>query len=1090
MSDRLYPATLERLLSWILAEEKTGSIFGFSKELFFTPGPEDPFRMERYGQTLETPIGVAAGPHTQLSQNIVLAWLMGARTLELKTVQTLDELDISKPCIDMADEGYNCEWSQELRLTQSFDEYLNAWILIHVLKDHLFPDSGQDMGCLFNLSVGYDFAGIQQPNVQEFLNRMEDCSPYLDAKLDRIERLYPRIKDISIPTRISDNLTLSTMHGCPPDEVERIAGYFLRDRHYHTAVKLNPTLLGPDGVRNILHGHLGFKDVVVPDEAFEHDMQYEDTCGMIRRLDALAKQEGVQFGLKLTNTLEVENRRDVFPKDETHMYLSGRALHPISVSLAKRLQEEFDGHLDISFSAGADYFNVADLLACNLRPITTCTDVLKPGGYGRLGQYLDEIRSRFTEAGVTTIDDWIFSQAGESTSLAQAGLKNLTTYAEATLSNPRYHHSPRPFSTIKTDRPLTLFDCVSAPCIEGCATDQAIPDYLYYTAQGEFQKALEVILDTNPLPGITGHVCDHLCQLKCTRNTMDQPLLIREIKRFITEQTQFTPRKRPGNSTSVAIIGAGPMGLSCGYFLALNGVEVDIYEAQAKAGGMVSRGIPQFRLTDDAVEADLRRLRELGVRIHLNAPVDAEQFQELQATYKAVVLAAGAQRMKALHIPGEDLAGVMDPLDFLSAVRNGHYPEIGKQVAIIGGGNTAMDAARTAKRLIGAAGEVTLVYRRTQDQMPADFEEVTAALEEGIHLMTLVQPVRIVQASSGKLDIQLQVMTLGAPDASGRPRPVPLEGQWNHLEVDTLIPAIGQEVVTDFLPNGALEFNPHSGETSLPRVYAGGDFSRGASTVINAIGDGRRAAFQILRSLGLGEPSQIPPEKKYAHQTESQLKYARRIPGIPVPEQSPNQRLNFDLVHPTLTVNQAQEEASRCLYCDQVCNICVTVCPNLANLSFDVQPLEEPKMILVPKEDGYDCQTTGTLSITQSSQILNLAEFCNECGNCTTFCPTNGDPYKTKPRFYLTREAFEQEQDGYFLTTDRIEKNIHGHTSTVFLQDGHFFYKGPNGSAQFTLNPLTIHDVRFQSEETPLALEEAVELAFYLKSLNSHPLFQ
>ena len=252
MSDKFFRISIEQLFNWILAEEKEGRIFGLYKELLFTPRKDDPFRMQRYGQLLETPIGVAAGPHTQLAHNIIASWLCGARYLELKTVQTLDEIEVKKPCIDMEDEGYNCEWSQELKVHDSFDEYLNAWILLHILK-HKFGWDETEPGFIFNISVGYDLAGILNPNVQWFLDKMNNCKNELDEKIEKLIPLYPAIKEIKISPLLSDNVTLSTMHGCPPNEIEKIGKYLIEERKLHTAIKLNPTLLGPDKVRHILN---------------------------------------------------------------------------------------------------------------------------------------------------------------------------------------------------------------------------------------------------------------------------------------------------------------------------------------------------------------------------------------------------------------------------------------------------------------------------------------------------------------------------------------------------------------------------------------------------------------------------------------------------------------------------------------------------------------------------------------------------------------------------------------------------------------------------------------------------------------------
>ena len=288
-TDKFYCANIESLLEWILFDLEQGEALGIAKELFFTPREDDPFRMVRYGKLLETPLGVAAGPHTQLAQNIIAAWLTGARYIELKTIQVLDELEVTKPCIDMTDEGYNCEWSQELKLDRSFNEYLNAHILLYVLKDRL-GRQGEEAGWIFNMSAGYNLEGIMTPSVQRFFDRMENCPEELAAKIERLVRIYPRIKKLKIPSRISDNLTVSTMHGCPPDEVEKIGRYFIEARGYHTTIKLNPTLLGPERLRGILNDMLGF-ETVVPDEAFGHDLKYNQGEAIIRNLTKAAQKK-------------------------------------------------------------------------------------------------------------------------------------------------------------------------------------------------------------------------------------------------------------------------------------------------------------------------------------------------------------------------------------------------------------------------------------------------------------------------------------------------------------------------------------------------------------------------------------------------------------------------------------------------------------------------------------------------------------------------------------------------------------------------------------------------------------------------------
>jgi putative selenate reductase len=668
MSDKFTRCPIDRLLKWILEEEKQGEIFGIRKELFFIPQGSDVFKMKRYGQDLETPIGVAAGPHTQLSQNIISAWLTGARYMELKTVQTLDELEVTKPCIDMTDEGYNCEWSQELKLEQSFNEYLNAWIILHILKDKFCWGSARSRGFIFNMSVGYNLEGILNSNVQTFLDKMTDCAAEKAAKIETLAEIYPPIKDLDIPDHITDNITISTMHGCPPDEIEKIGRYFIEDRKLHTTIKLNPTLLGPEKLRNILNGELGF-DVEVPDIAFEHDLKYEAGLALIRSLHASAEKVGVEFNLKLTNTLETTNRDQNLPEKEQMVYMSGRALHPISIHLACCLQNEFNGELDISFSAGTDCFNVSDLLACNMRPLTVCSDILKPGGYGRLGQYLEKISLAFAKAGADSIGAFITTRA-QTKDVAGAGLENLQTYAAAVAADKIYQKSNFPYESIKTPRELTAFDCVKAPCVSTCPASQNIPGYMYYTARDNYQKALDVILETNPFPNMQGMVCDHLCQYKCTRMNYDGPLLIREIKRFVAQQQdRIRPLKTSApNGLKVAVIGAGPSGLACAYFLALDGFAVDIYETKDIPGGMAADGIPIFRLDDDSLKKDIQGILALGVKIHYGSKISLKRFEALRNTYQYVYVAVGAQKGLNLGIPGEDAPGVYDQISFLSAV--------------------------------------------------------------------------------------------------------------------------------------------------------------------------------------------------------------------------------------------------------------------------------------------------------------------------------------------------------------------------------------------------------------------------------------
>ena len=579
MSDRFHPLSMEQLTDWVFTElEQKGSLFNVPRSAFFVPRPDHRFRRREYGVELETPFGVAAGPHTQMAQNIIAAWLVGARLIELKTVQTLDELEVHKPCIDAQDEGYNVEWSQELKVHESFDEYLRAWVLVHALHRWLdFP--GERPGVLFNMSVGYNMEGILRPNVQWYLDAMADASRYLPGYVDIVARRYPAVREIDIPARLSDTVTLSTMHGCPPDEIEKISRYLLEERGLHTSVKCNPTLLGAEKVRGIVNDDLGFADVPIPDEAFGHDLKYADAVPMFGRLRDAAEARGLTFGLKLSNTLEVENWRTAFDRDPT-MYLSGRPLHAVTVNLAATLAGDLGGDLPLSFAGGADCFNVADLLGAGIRTVTVCSDLLKSGGYLRMLQYTEHVDAAFDAAGAMDTGDFVRrtalagGYAGDGDSVTACAQFNLRRYADAVRGDWRYRKDSFRTDRSKTPRGLGAFDCIAAPCLDECPVDQQVPRYMAAVRSGEFAEAVRITRLDNPLPSVLGRVCDHLCENTCIRTHLDQPLAIRQIKRFIMEQErEASPRTAPPDAAArVAIVGAGPAGLAAAEWLAYAGV--------------------------------------------------------------------------------------------------------------------------------------------------------------------------------------------------------------------------------------------------------------------------------------------------------------------------------------------------------------------------------------------------------------------------------------------------------------------------------------------------------------------------------------
>ena len=1087
MSDKFHRIPIERLYNWIIADEKEGKFFGIHKELLYYPQKENLFSLYRYKQLLETPLGVAAGPHTQMAHNIIASWLVGARYIELKTVQTLDELEVTKPCIDMEDEGYNCEWSQELKIKDSYDEYLNAWILIHLLKHKLGFDESES-GFIFNLSVGYNLEGILKPNVQWFFDKMNNCKVEKDLKIELLSKYYPEIKNIHIPDQISNNITLSTMHGCPSDEIEKIGIYLIQEKKLHTTIKLNPTLLGPERLRFILNDKLGYK-LTVPDEAFEHDLKYEDALNMIKSLQNCANDNNVEFGLKLTNTLESLNTTKWLPQTEGMVYTSGRALHPISINLAEKLQSDFKGELDISFSAGVDAFNVSDTLACNLKPITICSDLLKPGGYLRLTQYFDELERNFALSGSSNIEEFII-KIGNKNDVKKSGLANLRKYSVSVLDQKVYHKSAFPYDNIKTKRELTAYDCIHAPCIEACAVDQNVPEYMFHTANGAFDKAYKVILKDNPLPNITGNVCDHLCQTKCTKMNYDNSLLIRGIKRFNAEKFEgnLDLIVKEKNGINVAILGAGPSGLSCAYFLALEGFDVTIYESKPFAGGMASDSIPYFRISDEQIKADIDIIKSLGVQFHFDQQVDKSLFAKINEENNFIYIGIGAQKGKELEIPGENLPNVRDQLTFLSEVRRNGKINIGTKVAIIGGGNSAVDAARTSKRLVGKDGSVAVVYRRTISEMPADPEEINALVEEGIYILELAAPLSISEVNN-QLNLLCQKMELGTPDNSGRRRPIPIEGTEFTLGFDSIITAIGQDTILDFINNEKLIIN-EKGETQFKNIFAGGDATRGADSLINAIGDGKDAAINIINKTVDNYSLKIQEEPDKLNSIQFQKKQAYRKYGNKMPELGLNERDNFNLVHPNLSDAEAIAEAQRCLYCNDVCNICIGVCPNFANVSFQAEKVSIP-IYTINLNGNVSSSITDYLNIEQTNQIFNIGDFCNECGNCNTFCPTNGAPYITKPKFYLTEESFNNENDCYYIGNDVIKFKSSGKLDTMIIDVDSFVYESENVTAIFNRNNYELIDIKLKNEKlNNIRLDKAAEMMYLLSNLNDFSIFK
>ena len=969
MSEIMRPMSIGHLMHWIMSEyEQKKSIFGIEKIVKHENGQALPI----YEEKIESPFGPAAGPNSQLAQNIVAAYVAGSRFFELKTVQVMDGADlaacISRPCIIAGDECYNCEWSTELYVPQAFAEYVKAWVACKLIAKEY--NLGDPDAFVFNMSVGYDLEGIKSPKVDKYINDMieakdtevfKECINWALEHVNEFKNVDEEyIRNIS--SNVSNSITESTLHGCPPAEIERIATYLITEKHLNTFIKCNPTLLGYEYARKRLDG-LGFDYIAFDDHHFVEDLQWADAVPMLHRLYDLCQEKDLEFGVKITNTFPVDVTRNELPSNE--MYMAGRALFPLSIHVARLLTDEFQGKLRISYSGGATIENIKELFDAGIWPITMATNILKPGGYQRMSQIADELMECGSErfsgvnvAALAAIDDGVEAKA-------------------------MYRKPVKPLPERHVDKKLPLFDCFNAPCRNGCPIEQDIPAYLQAMVDGDAKKALEIILERNPLPFITGTICPHHCGDKCMRNYYEDTLHIRETKLAAASQAynEILPALKAEGSVAgkkVAIIGGGPAGLAAATFLSRAGVAVTVFERKEQLGGVVRNVIPEFRITADSIDKDVELCKAYGAEFKLGAEVTSVKALKAEG-YTDVIVSIGAWK------PGRSplaYGEVTDALEFLmEAKKNGAAMNIGKDVVVLGGGNTAMDVARAAKRIPGVEN-VRLIYRRTKRYMPADEEELQLAIEDGVEFLELLAPVG---AENGKL--KCSVMELGAPDASGRRSPVDT-GRTEEYPADTIIAAIGETIDTSLYAELGVEMDAKGRPvvdanmmTTEAGVYAVGDSRRGPATVVEAIADSAKAAAAIagISYDKYAEENVAADEKLYTVKKGVQSRDTSKIPD------------------------------DRCLGCPTVCEVCTDVCPNRANVA-----------IHVPGK----CK----------AQIIHVDGMCNECGNCEVFCPYKGGrPYKDKFTLYWTEEDFLDSTNEGFLPLEgtQVKVRLDGKVETV-----------------------------------------------------------
>ena len=570
-------------------------------------------------------------------------------------------------------------------------------------------------------------------------------------------------------------------------------------------------------------------------------------------------------------------------------------------------------------------------------------------------------------------------------------------------------------------------DCV-APCQLNCPAKTDCQGYVGLIANGEYDAAIKLIKNKIPLPASIGRVCPHPCEKACRRKNVEEPINIAQLKAFAADMDlksdSYLPECKPASGKTVAIIGGGPAGLTAAYYLTIMGHSVTVYDMMDKMGGMLRYGIPQYRLPKEVLDKEIAIIEKAGVKLVNNVKLGKDfTIKSLKEQNDAVIVAVGAWKSSSMRTPGEDLEGVSGGIDFLRAVIKGNAPEIGEKVAICGGGNTAMDACRTAVRL--GAKEVYVIYRRTRNEMPADKLEIDEAEEEGVTYKFLTNPLSF-NGENGKLkSVTLQLMELGEPDASGRRKPVPIEGKTEEIELDSVILAIGQKLVAEDVSEltlnnrGNIEADPDFFTTDIEGVFAIGDATnRGASIAIEAIGEADRCARAVDAFLnGQALDTRVPYISK---RDESTIDYSDREqksrlnPKVLAPEV---RNKNFDEVSLGFTEEEAQEEAKRCLECG--CREYFKCKLLKVAQRYDIMP-ERFKGVMPQKythdENAFIERNTAKcilcgLCVRSCREVMNLSSIgllgrgfttdvspafslpldrtnCNNCGLCVQLCPT------------------------------------------------------------------------------------------------------
>ncbi len=535
----------------------------------------------------------------------------------------------------------------------------------------------------------------------------------------------------------------------------------------------------------------------------------------------------------------------------------------------------------------------------------------------------------------------------------------------------------------------------TSPCKANCPTHISVQGYVALIATGKFKEALKLIKKDNPFPIVCGRVCNHPCETACMRGKVDEPIDIMHLKRFVADldlkdETRYIPDKKESKGKKVAVVGAGPAGLTCAYYLAAEGYDVEVFESLPVAGGWLAVGIPEYRLPKDVLRAEIKVIEDLGVKIHLNRPVGKDlPFVQLQKDFDAVFIGCGTVNSSKLNIPGEDMQGVIHGVDYLKRVNLGEKVFLGDKVAVVGGGNVAMDAVRTAIRT--GSKDVFILYRRSRAEMPAAPEEIEEALEEGIKMEFLVAPKRVVGEGGKVTGIECTRMELGEPDASGRRRPIEIKGSEFVVPCDALIPAIGQEADLGFVtPESGVAINKWKNfdvdgvtfATNVPGVFAGGDVVTGPQTVVKAVFAGKEAAVSIDRYLQ-GEDMAAGRAKDWTKDLadKADVSAVPKAPRAKYPHMKPEERrTTFQEVGIGFDEEEAVREAQRCLACGicSECYQCVDACIAKAinhDDTFEEETIEVGAVIAAPGFETFDASIRGEYGFGTYANVVTAIQF-------------------------------------------------------------------------------------------------------------------